>query len=106
MPKVYVVNKSSHNFSKASAFGEVVYLSEGRMSRYEPNKMARRFMEKMKDSQPDDYLLMCGLSTMNSIACALFAMKHETLNLLLYKNGRYLERNLDFRTTLENPMEE
>jgi hypothetical protein len=30
---------------------------------------------------------------MNSIACAIFAHKHGRLNLLLYKEGIYIERN-------------
>jgi hypothetical protein len=95
MGKVYVVNKSNHDFREAEKFGELVFLSEGSMDRYEVNNMARQFKEKMVDSNASDHIVLCSLATMNSIACSLFALKHQTLNLLLFKHGRgYIERNL------------
>ncbi len=92
--KVYVVNKSAHDFSKAEEFGEVVFLSEGAVNRYATNNMHRKFKESMRGSSPDDYIVPCSLNVMNSIACALFARKHGKLNLLLFRKGEYVERNL------------
>lgn len=94
MAKVYVVNKSAHNFDPAKKYGELVFMSEGPVNRYATNNMARTFKEAMKDSNPEDHIVLCALNVMNSIACAVFAQKHGRLNLLLYKNGDYLERNL------------
>ena len=100
MPKVYVVNKSTvrggtgHDFSPAEAYGEIVYLSEGPMNRYATNHMHRKFTEIIDESNPEDYIVPCSLNVMNSIACAVFAVKHGRLNLLLFKQGEYLERNL------------
>ena len=91
--KVYIVNKSSHDFSPAESFGEVIFLSEGLMSRYATNNMFRTFSEVMRDSGPEDYIVHTGLDVMSSIACAIFAHKHGKLNLLLFKNGKYIERN-------------
>jgi len=96
MPKVYIVNKSNHNFTAAKSFGEIVYLSEGPMNRYSTNNMCRVFTDLMKDSEPGDYIVPCSLNVMNSIACAIFAVKHKTLNLLLFKDGSYIERNHRF----------
>jgi len=93
MPTVFIVNKSSHDFSPAEKYGTLVFLSEGSMNRYATNHMIRIFSEKMKDSQPDDYIVPCSLNVMNSIACAIFAAKHKRLNLLLFKQGHYIERN-------------
>jgi hypothetical protein len=93
MSKVYVVNKSSHNFSPAEEYGEIVFLSEGSMNRYSTNSMIRQFKEAMKDSTANDYIVPCSLNVMNSIACAIFAHKHGKLNLLLFKDGNYIERN-------------
>lgn len=90
---VYIVNKSSHDFSAAEHYGEVVFLSEGPMNRYSTNNMHRTFIDKLKDSSPDDYIVPCALNVMNSLACAIFAHKHGKLNLLLFKDGEYLERN-------------
>jgi hypothetical protein len=93
MSKVYVVNRSSHDFKEARRYGELLYLSDGPMNRYSTNSMMRCFGEVMKNSLPEDYIVLCSLNVMNSIACALFAFKHGTLNLLLFKDGNYIERN-------------
>lgn len=96
MPRVFVVNRSGHDLSKAQQFGELSFLSEGPMSRYATNNIHRQFREGLKESSPDDYLLLCGLNVMNCIACTEFSFKHGKLNLLLFKDGRYIERNLIF----------
>ena len=94
MPKVYIVNKSSHDFSNAEKFGKLVYCTEGRMNRFAVNDMCRKFQDSMRNSKEDDYILLCALGVMNSIACSIFTHKHSTLNLLLYKEGDYIERNI------------
>jgi hypothetical protein len=95
MPSVFIVNKSFHDFSEAEKYGKLIFLSEGSMDRYEVNNMARQFESYLKDSSPEDYIVPCSLNVMNSIACAMFAVRHNTLNLLLYKQGKgYIERNL------------
>lgn len=96
MANVYIVNKSSHDFSDALRYGNPVYLSQGRMDRFATNNIHRQFSELMDGSSPCDYIVLCSLNVMNSIACAIFAHKHNCLNLLLYKNGSYIERNLVF----------
>lgn len=91
---VYVVNKSSHDFSAAKHFGDIVFLSEGPMNRYATNNMHRVFDVIMRDSNKEDYIVPCSLNVMNSIASAIFAKKHGRINLLLFKEGRYIERNI------------
>ena len=90
---VYIVNKSSHDFGPAEKYGEVKFLSEGSMNRYATNSMIRQFSEVMTLSESTDYIVPCSLNVMNSIACAIFAKKHGCLNLLLFKDGTYIERN-------------
>lgn len=94
MSKVFVVNKSPHDFSAAEEYGEIVFLSEGPMNRYAANNMARMFEDGLAESAKDDFIVPCSLNVMNCIACAIFAHKHGTLNLLLFKDGDYIERNL------------
>ena len=93
MGKVYIVNKSSHDFSKAEKYGELVFMTKGRLNRFATNDMIRQFEESMANSSKDDYLLLCSLNVMNALACSVFARKHGSLNLLLYKEGEYIERN-------------
>lgn len=101
MSHVYVVNKSTnrgtgHDFSPAEKFGEIIFLSEGPMNRYSTNNMHRKFGEIMDKSGPEDYIVPCSLNVMNAIASSVFAVMHKRLNLLLFKDGEYLERNLVF----------
>lgn len=96
MSKVYIVNKSSHDFSAAEKFGEIVFLSEGPMNRYTVNNMIRQFNDRMKDSAASDYIVPCSLNVMNSIASSIFTFKHGKLNLLLFRAGDYIERNVVF----------
>ena len=96
MPNVYIVNKSCHNFSAAKHFGNLVYMTEGTINRYAVSIIYREFIKFLDKSKPEDYLIVTGMSTMLSIACGILAAKHQRLNLLLYKNGRYLERTIMF----------
>lgn len=81
----------------AEKYGELIALSEGSMNRYGTNNMHRKFEEILKESSPDDYILMCGLSVMNVIACSIFTHLHGQLNLLMFKDGGYVERNIIFK---------
>jgi hypothetical protein len=94
MPTVFIVNKGGHDFSDADRFGRLRYLSEGMDSRYAVNKIYRDFAIKLRQSTPEDYILITGLTTMNIIACSCFGYMHGRLNLLIFKNNRYLERRL------------
>lgn len=95
--KVFIVNYSAHDFTEAKKFGKLISLSSGSMNRYATNNMHRQFSEIMEDCQPGDYILMSGLSVMNVIATNIFVSKHGRLNLLMFRKGDYLERNLVFR---------
>jgi hypothetical protein len=92
--KVFIVNKSCHDFTAAEQFGELKFLSVGSLKRYDCASMYRQFSEIMKSSKPDDYLLLSGLAIMNSVASAIFAHKHKRLNLLLWNSQKkeYIER--------------
>lgn len=97
MSKVYVVNKSCHDFTSAEDFGDVVFMTEGALDRFNTSKMFRAFKPFIERSDPSDYILLTGMTVMNSIACAMFAKKHGKLNLLIYKDrrggkGLYLEK--------------
>jgi hypothetical protein len=102
--KVYVVNKGYHDLSDAKRFGELTFLTEGSINRYNVGTMLRTFVPLLKSSTQEDYILVTGLTVMNIVACVVFAIKHEKLNLLLYKSptrdgqqGKYMVREIDLR---------
>lgn len=96
MPTVYIVNKSSHDYSNAERFGDFVYVTgEDYLNRYNINHMHRLAKLALKDSKPDDLLLLSGLNHLNSVVCSTFATMHGKLNLLLFKaDGTYAKRSI------------
>lgn len=86
--KVYIVNKSSHDFSPAEIHGELVYLTEGELSPFNTNEMYRKFQPYIANSNPTDYILITSLTVMNVILTSMFTAKHGKLNLLLYRVNR------------------
>ena len=100
MNKVYITNRSSHDHSDASRFGEVVYLTDGMVDRFDTNQMYREMYPVIYDSNPDDYILITSLTSLCSMACAMFACMHERVNLLLWKDGHYIERKHSFADLL------
>lgn len=96
MSSVLVINKSCHDFTAAEKFGEVIFLSEGSMSRFNTSKMFRTFKPFIDASSPEDYLLLTGMTVMNTVAAAMFAAKHGRVNLLIWREhqggGSYLEK--------------
>ena len=95
MPKVYIVNKGGHDLSAATKYGSpLIYMTDGQQNRFAVSAMFRRFAEVLAESGPEDYILLTGLTTMNSIASAIFAYKHGRVNYLLFKDGRYITRKL------------
>ena len=96
--KVYIINRSIHDFSAAAVYGELVYMSEGSINRFNTSGIYRKFYPILSKSCKEDYILITGLTVMNLVAAFIFAMRHRRLNLLLFKSykGRkeYLERIL------------
>ncbi len=94
MARVYIVNKGGHDYSDAKRYGELHFLSEGQISKYAANKIYRKFAIQLRESTNKDWILITSLTVMACIACSCFAVLHGRLNLLLFKNGRYVDRKL------------
>jgi len=99
--KVYIINKGGHDFEDAARFGDLVYLSEGRISPFAITNMYRTFSEYIGGSSSEDFILLTGLPVMQAIACSMFAWMHGRLNLLLFKDGRYITRTVLMSELLE-----
>ena len=100
MSKVYIVNKGAHSYVDAERFGELVFCTEGMIDAYDTGEMYRIFAGHFNDSSPEDYILMTSLNILCSVACATFGRKHGRLNLLLFKNGAYIERHIELDNLL------
>jgi len=95
-PKVYVVNKSTHDYSAADCFGDIVFLSKNNLQKFSTSQAYRIFWPILEKSSPEDYLLVSGMPMHCLVASFILTNKHGRLNLLLFteKNNKkkYLER--------------
>ena len=99
MPKVYIINRAPHDYSDAERFGEPVFLSEGKMNRFATNSIYRQFYEFLRESSPEDYILITSLNTMNIVACCIMTELHHQINILIHnsKEGIYVSRSITFK---------
>lgn len=93
-PIVWIPNNSAHDFSTAEQWGSLRFLSQGWINRFAVAEMHRCFEQQLKKSNKEDYLLVTSLTIMNVVAASILATKHNRLNLLLYRDGRYVERRI------------
>jgi len=98
------VNRSSHDYSGAEDFGDLIFMTDGSLRRFSVSRMCRLFEPFIRRSEPYDYILLSGMTVMCSVACAMFAAKHGRLNLLIYKPdprspSTYVERVSIFKET-------
>ena len=96
LPNVYVLNKGAHDYSLAGRFGNIVYMSDGLLPKFNTGTIYRTVEAFLKDSHPEDYIVLSSLSVLQAIASSYFAVKHGRLNLLIFKDGKYIPRNLKF----------
>jgi hypothetical protein len=102
VPKVYVVNRGCHDYSGASKFGQLVYLSESSMDRFDLSKIWRKFKPVLDESSPEDFILLSGLTVMSIVATTIFSQLHGKLNILIFKGykksnkGEYIPETIHF----------
>lgn len=102
MPVVWVPNKSGHDFSDAQRrFGELKFLSRGKVNILDINSHYITFVEQMKDARPDDYLLVSSAGALCVLAAAILVEKFGQINMLVFSDGKYIERNVDISALLE-----
>ena len=92
MPKVYIPNKSGHVYKDAERYGEIVFVTAGIQNKYSVNHMVRIWKDALKDSSPDDMIVLTGLNIICSLGAAVFAHKHGRINLLLWRTDKYIKR--------------
>lgn len=83
--KVYIPNSSGHNYSDAERFGELVVLSTGTIDKFNITAMHRLFSPFLQASSPTDWIIQTGPSITLSIVSAMFAARHQCLNLLIWR---------------------
>lgn len=102
MPNVYIVNDSGHDYADAERYGKLVTMSHDLVDKFNLTQMMRKFKPYIETSTSKDFILHSGPGVMNAIACAMFAAKHQCLNLLVWryetgKDDRYFHHKVTFK---------
>ena len=92
--RVYIPNKSGHDFSPAEDFGDLVFITEGTLPRFDTNFIYRACIDAMHDAEVDDFLLITSLNIINCVASGILARRFGKINYLLFSKGRYLVRSV------------
>lgn len=92
--KVYVPNKSFHDFSDAEKFGKLIFLTEGIVRRTNINQLYRQCMNIMQDATIEDYLLISSLGILNAIPASILAHRFARVNYLMYTAHGYVARTV------------
>lgn len=92
--KVYVVNDSGHDMTDAKRFGDLVILTSGEIRKFHVTWHFRQFIDKLAESQSNDYILISGPSVANCVACVIFAVMHQRINFLLFTGEKYIVKEL------------
>ncbi len=96
MSNVYIINDSGHDYSDAERFGRLVYCTQGSLDKQDTTGMYRELSVALDDSTPDDYIVLSGLTSMCSIACSMLALRHGSINLLIFNRGVYVVKHVNF----------
>lgn len=100
--KIYVTNFAGHKIKKAfehtnlSPAKAQINLTEGNIDIFNTDRLIFTIKEKIRDSSPDDFLLLCGPSMISCIAFGQWLEKHGMVHLLIYhaKKKNYILREI------------
>lgn len=98
MPRVWVVNESGHNFEAAEEYGELVPLTQGKVNIFNTERLYAEFQEKMRNLQPEDWILLSGNMVLNILATMVALKRQGEVRILIYDviNKEYVPREVKF----------
>lgn len=99
--KVFVPNLGAHDFSAAEKYGELIFVTKGHQNRYSIDDKARAWAKALKDSSPEDCIVVSSYSHLVAVGCSMFAVIHGRINLLLFRGKDYVLREAMLRQVLE-----
>lgn len=97
MAKVFIINDLHHNFNKASKFGELVNVTEGKVPIFKIEASVRMLEEGLAEFTDNDYLLVSGPAILCMLAAGVVRHKvKERLKALVFdaKEQDYVVRHI------------
>ena len=97
MAKVYIVNNTNHDYSKAEQYGELVDVTKGNVPIFKTSLLKAILEEGLADFTEDDYLLLAGPAILCVMASTVVFSKFETVKFLVFdaKQQDYVVRHLN-----------
>ena len=97
MAKVYVVNNTNHDYSKAEQYGELVYITKGKVPIFKTNTVRAMLEKGLVKFTKDDYLLISGPAIVSVMAATILYNNFDTVKFLVFdaKQQDYVVRHLN-----------
>jgi len=108
---VFVSNMGkSHDYSKAATFGALRPVTSGNFPIFKTARLLEEIESALKDSTPDDYLLISGSSVIAALCAVVWVQMHPVIKILMLDKARdcYVERSViraDIRKELSQLIE-
>ncbi len=94
MRKVFVLNNGGKNYGDAERFGDIVFCTQGSLDKWDVSQMYRDLEMALIDANPDDFILLDSLASLCSVASAMMAARFGEVHFLIFKDGKYIQRDL------------
>ena len=97
MAKVYVVNNANHDYFKAEQYGELMYVTRGKLPIFKTSTVKAMLEKGLVKFSKDDYLLISGPAIVNVMAATILYNKFDTVKFLVFdaKQQDYVVRHLN-----------
>lgn len=100
--RIFVTNFAGHDISDAFRYTKLtkeeaqVNITEGNVDIFDVERLIFVIKQKLKQSEPEDCLLLCGSIMLGAIAFSVWLQKHKMVRLLLYnaKEKRYILKEI------------
>lgn len=93
---VFIPNKSFHDFSPAEEFGDIVFVTEGVISRLNVAQLEAAASVAMRQANHDDYIVVSSLPVLVAIMTGIMASRFQQVNFLLFRHGGYIPKTVEF----------
>jgi hypothetical protein len=97
MAKVYILNNTNHDYSKAERYGRLIDVTKGKVPIFKTSTVRAMLEEGLADFTEDDYLLLAGPTILSVMASAILFNKFETVKFLVFdaKQQDYVVRHIN-----------
>jgi hypothetical protein len=97
MAKVYIVNNTNHDYSKAEQYGELVYVTKGKLPIFKTNTVRALLEKGLVKFSKDDYLLISGPAIVSVMAATILYSRFDTVKFLIFdaKQQNYVVRHIN-----------